>query len=97
MREYCEEALKLGGEQLRVFSQPKHITVILNPRSKKSKSRKQFNDFVAPILHCAGYKVSLVETENQGILFHTVHSYLFLSFDDIKLILNFKTQVRLYS
>lgn len=69
MKEYCENALRFGEERLNVFSQPKHITVILNPRSKKNKSRQYFNDYVAPILHCAGYKVSIVETESQGKLF----------------------------
>ena len=67
MKEYCQNATAFGEQRLSVFAQPKHITVILNPRSKRSKCRKYFNEYVAPILHCAGYKVSIIETESQGI------------------------------
>ena len=74
MREHCQHALKFGEERLSVFAQPKHITVILNPRSKKSKSKKYFNNYVAPILHCAGFKVSVVETERQGTTIRSIVS-----------------------
>ena len=66
MRQYCEEANKIGEEFLKPTVQPPHVTVILNPAAKKRKSKKDYENYVEPILHCAGFKVSLVQTESEG-------------------------------
>lgn len=66
MRQYCEEANKIGEEFLKPTSQPPHVTVILNPAARKRKSKKDYENYVEPILHCAGFKVSLIQTESQG-------------------------------
>lgn len=66
MRQYCEEANKIGEEFLKPTVQPPHVTVILNPAAKKRKSKKEYENYVEPILHCAGFKVSLIQTESEG-------------------------------
>ena len=63
MRVYCEEASTFGGQPLTPLSLPRHVTVILNPEANKRKAKVQFEKYAAPILHCAGLKVSLVQTE----------------------------------
>ncbi|RWS23358.1 acylglycerol kinase-like protein, partial [Leptotrombidium deliense] len=66
MKVYCEEALKIGDQILNPYSASRHITVILNPVSKDKKCKYLFEHYVAPLLHCAGIKVSVVQTESQG-------------------------------
>ena len=66
MRTYCEEASKVGNEFLKPTSQPTRVTVILNPAAKKRKSKKDYENYIEPILNCAGVKVSLVQTETEG-------------------------------
>lgn len=65
MRASCMQAMRLGDEKLKRFdAQPKHITVILNPVAGKRKSKKLYSKWVEPLLHLAGIKVSVIETES---------------------------------
>ncbi|XP_013780224.1 acylglycerol kinase, mitochondrial-like [Limulus polyphemus] len=66
MRAYCEEARKYGEEPLPIGSKPRHITVILNPTSKDGKGKTLYEKYAAPILHLAGMKVSIIQTEQAG-------------------------------
>lgn len=66
MKLYCLEASKIGEQFLKPTVQPHHVTVILNPAAKKKKSKKDYENYVEPILHCAGLKVSLIQTETEG-------------------------------
>lgn len=64
MRSACRQAAARGDERLAFFNvHPRHVTVILNPTANKRKSKKLYNKWVEPILHLAGMKVSLIETE----------------------------------
>uniref|UniRef100_A0A2L2Y664 Acylglycerol kinase, mitochondrial n=1 Tax=Parasteatoda tepidariorum TaxID=114398 RepID=A0A2L2Y664_PARTP len=63
MRAYCEEAKEYGEKPLQQMSKPKHVTVILNPEANYKKANIQFEKFVAPLLHLAGFKVSVFQTE----------------------------------
>lgn len=61
----CKKAAQMGDMKLQNFaSQPRHLTVILNPVAGKRKSKKLYTRWVEPILHLSGIKVSLVETES---------------------------------
>lgn len=66
MRDYCKQAQHLGDQRVDPFQACPHITVLLNPLSKGRKCRTQFDHYVAPILHCAGVRVSVFETESRG-------------------------------
>ena len=66
MRVYCEQAVRFGDQPLGPLSPPRHVTVILNPEANKKKAKVRFEKYVAPILHCAGLKVSVVTTEAKG-------------------------------
>jgi acylglycerol kinase len=66
MRAYCEEARKLGDERIDPFKSCPHITVLFNPEAKGRKCKGQFDNLVAPILHCAGVRVSFFETDSKG-------------------------------
>ncbi|KAG8183938.1 hypothetical protein JTE90_006863 [Oedothorax gibbosus] len=65
MRAYCEEARKYGEKPLAQMQKPRHVTVILNPEANYKKSNVQFEKFAAPLLHLAGFKVSVFQTENE--------------------------------
>ncbi|GFR29820.1 acylglycerol kinase, mitochondrial [Trichonephila clavata] len=65
MRAYCEEARKYGEKPLPNLQTPKHVTVILNPEANYKKSNVQFEKFAAPLLHLAGYRVSVFQTESE--------------------------------
>ncbi|KAG9510361.1 Acylglycerol kinase, mitochondrial [Fragariocoptes setiger] len=66
MKANCIRAKDYGDQALDPNRQPRHITVILNPVAGKRKTRKMYEKFVEPLLHLAGIKVSLVETESIG-------------------------------
>ena len=66
MRSYCLEACKIGEQALLPYAPPRHLTVILNPEANKRKAKVHYEKYVAPILHCAGLKVSLMTTEMKG-------------------------------
>lgn len=63
MRVSCKKASHYGDQKLKNPTAPtRHITVILNPKACKGKSKKLYEKWVEPMLHLAGIKVSLVET-----------------------------------
>lgn len=65
MKTSCHRAALVGDQALKNPQiQPRHITVILNPVAGKRKSKKLYNKCVEPLLHLAGIKVSLIETES---------------------------------
>lgn len=65
MKTGCRRAALLGDEVLKnPQAQPRHVTVILNPVAGKRKSKKLYNKWVEPLLHLAGIKVSLIETQS---------------------------------
>lgn len=65
MKANCRKALTLGDEKLRnPKAKTRHITVIMNPIAGKRKSKKLYTKWVEPLLHLAGIKVSLVETDS---------------------------------
>lgn len=65
MKTSCRRAALLGDQVLKnPQAQPRHVTVILNPVAGKRKSKKLYNKWVEPLLHLAGIKVSLVETQS---------------------------------
>ncbi|OQR67776.1 acylglycerol kinase [Tropilaelaps mercedesae] len=64
MRAYCHEAQKFGELICPQGTAPRHVTVLLNPRTKGSKNL--YEDYAAPLLHLAGMKVSLFRTEHAG-------------------------------
>ncbi|GBM21644.1 Acylglycerol kinase, mitochondrial [Araneus ventricosus] len=65
MRAYCEEAKKYGEKPIPQTMKPKHVTVILNPEANYKKANVQFEKFAAPLLHLAGIKVSMFQTEKE--------------------------------
>ncbi|KAF8786439.1 Acylglycerol kinase like protein [Argiope bruennichi] len=65
MRAYCEEAKIYGEKPLPQTMKPKHVTVILNPEANYKKANIQFEKFAAPLLHLAGIKVSIFQTEKE--------------------------------
>eukprot|EP00088_Acartia_fossae_P042010 TRINITY_DN4398_c0_g1_i6.p1 TRINITY_DN4398_c0_g1~~TRINITY_DN4398_c0_g1_i6.p1 ORF type:complete len:514 (+),score=84.47 TRINITY_DN4398_c0_g1_i6:50-1591(+) len=65
MRNFCREALTYGAAPIGVHQKNYHVTVILNPASSGGKARKLFEQYSAPILHLAGFKVSIQKTEGR--------------------------------
>ncbi|CAG7722994.1 unnamed protein product [Allacma fusca] len=63
MRALCEEAGKQGQMPLPIGAHNKHITLFLNPAASGRKSRPKFEKFSEPILHMAGFLVTIVKTE----------------------------------
>lgn len=66
MRVYCEKAAEYGRQPLPVGSEPKTVTVILNPNANRRKATKNFEKYCAPILHVAGVYVDIIQTESEG-------------------------------
>lgn len=66
MRTYCETSKTFGDKPVLVGDRPRHVTVILNPAAKNGKSLASFEKYVAPLLHLAGIRVSVVKTEHEG-------------------------------
>lgn len=66
MRDYCLKAAEYGKETIPVHSNPRSITVILNPNANKRKSLDEFENYCAPLLHLAGISVEIVKTESEG-------------------------------
>ena len=73
MTSYCKEAAKFGDVALPVYREPRHITIILNPIAGKEAGKNMFTKYAEPLFHCAGIKLSIVETESEGSMI-----YLFL-------------------
>jgi len=61
----CREALTYGSVTQDVKDKNYHVTVILNPAASSGKGRKLFNQYCAPLLHLAGFKVSVQLTEGR--------------------------------
>ncbi|OXU30059.1 hypothetical protein TSAR_015262, partial [Trichomalopsis sarcophagae] len=66
MREYCEEAAKYGDQPLPTQLKPQHVTVILNPVAKKRKAKKLFEKYCEPLLHLAGFAVTIIQTQSEN-------------------------------
>lgn len=66
MKQYCLEAAKYGSQPLNQWHAARHVTVILNPVAQNRKAKTQFESYFAPILSCAGIKVSVIQTESEG-------------------------------
>jgi acylglycerol kinase len=66
MRTYCQEASAFGDEKIRVSEPLKKVLVILNPAADKKSSEENFEKYCAPILHLAGFNVTIVKTESEG-------------------------------
>ncbi|XP_061415608.1 acylglycerol kinase, mitochondrial-like [Lethenteron reissneri] len=65
-RAACEEALVFGNERLFLADAPKRITVFLNPAASNGKAKNLFDLNAAPILHLAGFEVTVVKTDHEG-------------------------------
>jgi len=65
MKQCCREALSYGSAPIGVRQPNYHVTVILNPASSGGKGRKLFEQYSAPLLHLAGFKVSVQKTEGR--------------------------------
>ena len=65
MRKCCREALTYGATPIGVHQQNYHVTVVLNPAASGGKARKLFEQYSAPLLHLAGFKVSIQKTEGR--------------------------------
>lgn len=70
LRFACQQAATYGDRYMKNhLAQPRHVTVILNPTAGGRKSKKLYQKWVAPMLHLAGIKVSLIETERPNQAF----------------------------
>ncbi|XP_014277853.1 acylglycerol kinase, mitochondrial [Halyomorpha halys] len=65
MRSVCAEAVKHGDRPI-TEGKPRRVTVILNPASNNRKSKKNFENYCAPLLYLSGAYVSIIETEREG-------------------------------
>ncbi len=65
MKQCCREALTYGATPIGVHQQNYHVTVVLNPAASGGKARKLFEQYSAPLLHLAGFKVSIQKTEGR--------------------------------
>lgn len=66
MRAFCEKAAEYGEVTIPVTSEPRNITVILNPNANKRKATDDFEKYCAPILHLAGIVVNVIKSESEG-------------------------------
>jgi len=67
MRKFAIEAARYGEKSIPLANtRPYHVTVILNPAANGGKSRKNYEEYCAPLLHLAGLKVSVIRTEAQS-------------------------------
>ncbi|KAJ8676710.1 hypothetical protein QAD02_012497 [Eretmocerus hayati] len=66
MREYCMEAAVYGNQIILPHQKPQHITVILNPVAKKRKAKKLFEEYCEPLLHLAGFAVTIIQTQSEN-------------------------------
>ncbi|XP_022689642.1 uncharacterized protein LOC111260856 isoform X1 [Varroa jacobsoni] len=64
MRAYCREAQDFGEQICPQGDTPRHVTVILNPKTKGSKNL--YENYAAPLLYLSGMKVSVFRTEHAG-------------------------------
>lgn len=65
MRYNCRRARYYGDQKLtNPNAQVRHITVILNPAAGNRKAKTMYSKWVEPLLHLAGIKVSVIETQS---------------------------------
>ncbi|XP_058804230.1 acylglycerol kinase, mitochondrial isoform X2 [Phymastichus coffea] len=60
------KAVTYGDQSLLANHKPQHVTVILNPVAKKRKAKKLFEKYCEPILHLAGYAVTIIQTQSEN-------------------------------
>ncbi|XP_011499911.1 PREDICTED: acylglycerol kinase, mitochondrial [Ceratosolen solmsi marchali] len=66
MRKYCEEAAIYGDQSLPTNIRPQQITVILNPASNNRKAKQLFEKYCEPLLHLAGFAVTIIQTQSEN-------------------------------
>jgi len=66
MRSLAREAYSYGSQCMSVDGANYAVTVILNPVSGGVKGRTLYETHCAPLLHLAGFKVSVIRTESDG-------------------------------
>lgn len=66
MTRFCQEASKYGQMPHHLDQPLYNVTVILNPAASGGQGRQKFENYCAPILNCAGLRVSVVRTEGIG-------------------------------
>jgi len=66
MRALAREAYTYGSQCMSVDAANYAVTVILNPVSGGVKGRTLYETHCAPLLHLAGFKVSVIRTESDG-------------------------------
>ncbi|CAG9765502.1 unnamed protein product [Ceutorhynchus assimilis] len=66
MTAYCAEAARHGHQTIPVTTDPRKVTVILNPSANKRTAQADFDSYCAPLLHLAGINVEVVRTESEG-------------------------------
>jgi len=66
MRALAREAYSYGSQCMGVDAKNYAVTVILNPVSGGVKGRTLYEAHCAPLLHLAGFKVSVIRTESDG-------------------------------
>jgi len=66
MRALAREAYSYGSQCMSVDAANYAVTVILNPVSGGVKGRTLYETHCAPLLHLAGFKVSVIRTESDG-------------------------------
>ncbi|XP_061825303.1 acylglycerol kinase, mitochondrial [Nerophis lumbriciformis] len=65
-REACLEAREFGRQLIAPQERLKKATVILNPAACNGKANSLFEKNAAPILHLAGFEVTVVKTDYEG-------------------------------
>ncbi|KAI1299394.1 Acylglycerol kinase, mitochondrial [Halotydeus destructor] len=66
MHDRCVEAKRFGDMYAKPHESIRHVTVVLNPVAKGRKAKSQYEQYAAPILNCAGIKLSVIQTEAEG-------------------------------
>ncbi|XP_050441791.1 acylglycerol kinase, mitochondrial isoform X2 [Adelges cooleyi] len=66
MTECCKKVAAYGDIPISADQKPKKVTVILNPAANKRNAKADFEKYCAPLLHLAGYSVTVLVTEREG-------------------------------
>lgn len=66
MRTYCQEAMRYGDQPIAATTDPKTVTVILNPAANKRSANDSFKKYCEPILHLGGFEVNIISTTSEG-------------------------------
>ncbi|XP_023318617.1 acylglycerol kinase, mitochondrial [Trichogramma pretiosum] len=65
MKKSCLEAASVGNQLLREDQNPQKITVIVNPAASNRKAVKLFEKYCEPLLHLAGFTVTIRQTQSE--------------------------------